>query len=141
MGSINPFWNPIFGIFYIGQHFISIELMALVKVSRPYSIGPSPTCSWCYKTFFEGNLDFPKIKKWNTCTKCENSASFKQIDALKLLIAFKMAHYCFLSFGGNLDFPEFLQKKFYYINYWYQDLDLLPRSTLPRRSVPDLRSP
>ena len=22
-------------------------------------------CSWCYKTFFGGNLDFPKIKKWN----------------------------------------------------------------------------
>ena len=32
--------------------------------------------SWCYKTFFGGNLDFPKIKKLNkvcsnvwTCTK------------------------------------------------------------------------
>ena len=34
------------------------------------------TCSWCYKTFFWGNLDFPKINKWKkvcsdvlTCTK------------------------------------------------------------------------
>ena len=34
------------------------------------------TSSWCYKTFFVGNLDFPKIKKLNkvcsdvwTCTK------------------------------------------------------------------------
>ena len=36
----------------------------------------SVTRSWCYKTFFGGNLDFPKIKKLNkvcfadwTCTK------------------------------------------------------------------------
>ena len=44
--------------------------------------------------------------------KCENNASFKQINTLKLLIAFKMAYYCCFSFGGNLDFPEFLQKSF-----------------------------
>ena len=49
--------------------------------------------------------------------KCENNASFKQINTLKLFIAFKMAYSCCFSLGGNLDFPEFLQKKFYDINY------------------------
>ena len=50
--------------------------------------------------------------------KCENNAAnFKQIYALKLFIAFKMAYSCCFSFVGNLDFPEFLQKKFYNINY------------------------
>ena len=49
--------------------------------------------------------------------KYENNASFKQIYTLKLLIAFKMAYSCCFSFGGNLDFPEFLKKKFYNINF------------------------
>ena len=49
--------------------------------------------------------------------KCENNASFKQINTLKLFIAFKMAYSCCFRFGGNLDFPEFFQKKFYNINY------------------------
>ena len=44
--------------------------------------------------------------------KCENNASFKQIYTLKLFIAFKMAYSCCYIFGGNLDFPEFLQKSF-----------------------------
>ena len=44
--------------------------------------------------------------------KYENNASFEQIYTQKLLIAFKMACYCCFSFGGNLDFPEFLQKKY-----------------------------
>ena len=51
--------------------------------------------------------------------KCENYAIFKQIFTLKLLIAFEMAYSCCFSFGGNLYFPEFLQKTFYKINYWY----------------------
>ena len=42
--------------------------------------------------------------------KCENIASFKQINTLKLFIAFKMAYICYFSFGENLDFPDFLQK-------------------------------
>ena len=29
-----------------------------------------------------------------------------------------MAYSCCFSLGGNLDFPYFLQKKFYNINYW-----------------------
>ena len=41
--------------------------------------------------------------------KCENNAIFKQIYTRKLLIAFKMAYSCF---------QEFLQNKFYNINYW-----------------------
>ena len=44
--------------------------------------------------------------------KCANNASFKQIYTLKLFIAFKMAHSCCCSLRGNLDFPDFLQKKF-----------------------------
>ena len=34
----------------------------------------------------------------------------------KLFIAFKIVYSCCFSLGGNLDFPEFLQKSFY-INY------------------------
>ena len=49
--------------------------------------------------------------------KCENYAIFKQNYTLKLFVAFKMAYSCCFSLGGNLDFPEFLQKKFYNINY------------------------
>ena len=49
--------------------------------------------------------------------KCENNASFKQIYTIKLFIAFKMAYSCCFSLEGNLDFPEFLQKKLYNINY------------------------
>ena len=48
--------------------------------------------------------------------KCVNKAIFKQIYTPKLLIAFKMAYSCCFSLGGNLDFLEFLQKKFYNIN-------------------------
>ena len=44
--------------------------------------------------------------------KCENNASFKQIYTLKLFIAFKMAYSCCFSLGGNIDFPEILQKSF-----------------------------
>ena len=50
------------------------------------------------------------------CVKTMN-AIFKQIHTVKVLIAFKMAYLCCFSLGGNLDFPEFLQKKFYDINY------------------------
>ena len=53
--------------------------------------------------------------------KCENNASCKQIYTLKLFIAFKMAYsFCF-NFGGNLEFPDFLQKKFYNINYRWKE--------------------
>ena len=49
--------------------------------------------------------------------KCYNNAILKQNNPLKLFIAFKMAYSCSFSWGGNLDFLEFLQKKFYNIDY------------------------
>ena len=61
--------------------------------------------------------------------KCEN-AWFKQIFTLKLFIAFKMAYSCCFSFGGNLDFPEFLQKNIYNINYWKSGITIKKRALL-----------
>ena len=82
------------------------------------------TCSCCYKAFLGGNLDFTKIKKMKkvcsdvwTCTKMLKECYFKQNYTPKLFIAFKMAYYCHFSLGGNLDSLDFLQKKFYKINY------------------------
>ena len=49
--------------------------------------------------------------------KCQDNAIFKQNYSLKLLTTFKMAYSCCFSLGRNLDFLEFLQKKFYNINY------------------------
>ena len=50
--------------------------------------------------------------------KCENYAIFEQINnTLKLFIAFKIAYSCCFGLRGNLDFPDFLPKKFYNINY------------------------
>ena len=53
-----------------------------------------------------------------------NEAGFKQIYTLKLFIAFKMAYSDCFSLGGNLDFPEFHQKKFYNINYRPHDVSV-----------------
>ena len=45
--------------------------------------------------------------------KCEsNEAIFKQNYPLELFIALKMAYCCCSGLRGNLDFPDFLQKKF-----------------------------
>ena len=44
--------------------------------------------------------------------ECDNNASYKQICTLKLFNAIEMGYSCFFSFGGNIDFPEFLQKSF-----------------------------
>ena len=49
--------------------------------------------------------------------KCENNDIFKQNNALELLIYLKMAIFCCFGLRGNLDFPDFLQLKFYNINY------------------------
>ena len=49
--------------------------------------------------------------------KCENYAIFKQNYTLQLFIALKMVYCCSLGLRGNLDFPDFLQNKFYNINY------------------------
>ena len=48
--------------------------------------------------------------------KCENNAIFKQNYTQKLFIAFKISYSCCFGFRGNLEFPDFLQKKFYNIN-------------------------
>ena len=44
--------------------------------------------------------------------KCENNAIFKQIYTIKLFFVFEMAYSGCFTLGGNLDFPEFLQKSF-----------------------------
>ena len=49
--------------------------------------------------------------------KCENFAIFKQNYTLKVFVAFKRANSCCFGLRGNLDFPDFLQKQFYNINY------------------------
>ena len=50
--------------------------------------------------------------------KCENNAIIKQNYTPELLIVLKMAYSCFFGLRGNLDFPDFLQKKLYNINSW-----------------------
>ena len=50
--------------------------------------------------------------------KCENQAIFKQNYTLELFIALVMVYYCCFSVGKNLDFLDFLQKKFCNIIYW-----------------------
>ena len=49
--------------------------------------------------------------------KCENCGIFKQNYTLKVFVAFKTANSCCFTLRGNLNFPDFLQKKFYNINY------------------------
>ena len=47
-----------------------------------------------------------------TCTKWENYAFFKQNYTIELFFAFKMACSCCFSSGGNLEFLDFLHKRF-----------------------------
>ena len=49
--------------------------------------------------------------------KCENNAIFKQNHTKKLFISFKISYSCCFGFRGNLEFPDFLQKKIYNIDY------------------------
>ena len=49
--------------------------------------------------------------------KCDNNAIFKQNYTKKLLISFKISYSCCSGFRGNLEFLDFLQKKFYNIDY------------------------
>ena len=51
--------------------------------------------------------------------KCEKNAIFKQNYTQKLFISFKISYSCCFGLRGNLEFPDFLQKKFYNINYWW----------------------
>ena len=52
--------------------------------------------------------------------KCENNVTSKQNYASTVAIALKMVYPCCFSSGGggNLNFLEFLQKKFYNIDNW-----------------------
>ena len=49
-----------------------------------------------------------------------NEAISNQNYGQKLFIAFKMAYSCCCGLRGNLNFPDFFQKKFYNIDYWYR---------------------
>ena len=49
--------------------------------------------------------------------KCENNAIFNQNYSKKLFISFKISYSCSFGFRGNLEFPEFIHKKFHNINY------------------------
>ena len=82
------------------------------------------TRSWFYKTFFGGNLDFPKIKKLNkvgfaawTCQHWLKQCYFHLNCIQTLFICSKMVYSCSFGLRGNLYFPDFLQIKFYNINY------------------------
>ena len=104
---------------------------------------------------------FPEIEKKFVLN---NEAIFKQNYSLKLLITFKMACSCCFGLGENLDFPDFLQKKFYNIDHWpsniylvnsnlfvagrwnihskpltscYMQMNFLPRTTSPSPSSAD----
>ena len=48
--------------------------------------------------------------------KCDNNAIFKQNYTQKLFISFKISYSCCFGFRENLEFPDFLQKKFYNID-------------------------
>ena len=48
--------------------------------------------------------------------KCENNAIFMQNYNQALFISFKISCSCCFGFKGNLEFTDFLQKKFYNIN-------------------------
>ena len=50
--------------------------------------------------------------------KYDNNAFFQENYTQKLLMAFKIAFSCCFGLRRNLDFPDFLQKMFYNINYW-----------------------
>ena len=54
---------------------------------------------------------------YDPAQKCENYAIFKQNYTLELFISLKMAICCCFGLRGNLEFTDFLQKKFYNINY------------------------
>ena len=49
---------------------------------------------------------------YDSALKCENNSIFEQIFTLELFIDFIVAYYCCFNLGGNLDFPELLQKSF-----------------------------
>ena len=61
--------------------------------------------------------------------KCEKMQFYAKLYILTLLIAFKMTYSCCFSFGGNPDSPDFLQKKFYNMDYRKAILTLLKETS------------
>ena len=88
-------------------------------VGKP-SITPTYKAScWCYKTFFGGNLDFPKIRILITFVLMIESEQkrtkqcYFQLNYIEtLFICCKRVYSCCFSLGGNLDSLDFLQKSF-----------------------------
>ena len=64
---------------------------------------------------------------------CENYAIFKQNYTPELLIALKVLYSCFFGLRGNLDFPDFLLKKFYNINS--RSLLIIPEIHFPQEVI------
>ena len=58
---------------------------------------------------------------------------FMQNYTLKLFISFKISYSCCFGFRGNLEFPDFLQKKFYNIDY--RSLVMLLQIPLAMRAI------
>ena len=63
------------------------------------------------------------------------NAILEQNYTLELFIALKMAYSCCFGLRGNLDFPDFLQKKFYKINYRKVSVDESIGPQLPSLKV------
>ena len=73
-----PKMMTIIILFFVTHELIYIWASRYTNVSVDWCRLYESCCGWCYKTFFEGNLDFDKIKKlkkvcsdvhWCTCTK------------------------------------------------------------------------
>ena len=82
-------------------------------------------CSWCYKTFVGVNLEYPKLKKLNkvcsnvwTCTKLWKQCYFYINLYSRTVYGFYNGLCLLFQFRGNLEFIDFLQKKFCNITYW-----------------------
>ena len=82
-------------------------------------------CSWCYKTFFEWNLDFIKIKKFNkvcsnvwTITKMLKQCYFQTKLYSRTVYCFENGLFLLFQLWGKSRFSRYPAKKFYNINCW-----------------------
>ena len=127
LSSLQRRWWYFFAETQRSHHFLSVFAPTILLTLKPLSLSKLLSlylCRWCFKTFFRGNLDFPKIKKLETvcsdawtCTKCKNNAAiFKQKYTQKLLKAFKWS-FLLLQHWGKSRFSRIPPKNFYNINY------------------------
>ena len=72
-----------------------------------------------YKTFFGGNLNFPKIKKWKKfilmskpALEWWNNAIFKENNTLNLFVTFKIVLFLLFQLRGKSRFSRISPKKF-----------------------------